>query len=311
MGTENSVASIGSLPAELVEHVRTICGADGEAWLADLPATVRELSRKWRVGVEAAFPGGEYNFVAPATALDGRACVVKIEPPFKESEIFCGAKWLRSRDGDAAVRVYAEDRDRRAILIERVRPGLSLWDAFESDPAGCVGVAIEVLRRSLREPPADLADTLSLDLWFDNFRNGYRDVDFPEPYAERALGIYDRLSPQPGRTLHLHGDFHHGNVITSDERGPFIAIDAKGLVGHLGYEIAVFLNNHYRWQRESPGIVDLLDDAVARFAAAFEFSAIEVREWAFAAHIIGEWWAVDDGREPDAAKLAISEIWGI
>jgi hypothetical protein len=55
----------------------------------------------------------------------------------------------------------------------------------------------------------------------------------------------------------------------------------------------------------------MLDDAFGRFSAAFEIDEYELREWAYAAMIIGEWWAIDDGREPDAAKLAFSDIWGI
>ena len=89
--------------------------------------TIRELEDQWSVSVHDPFPGIEYNFVAPATMNDGRDVVVKIAPPFERTEIHGEAKYLRTRNGNCAIELLAEDRDQHAILLERALPGEALF----------------------------------------------------------------------------------------------------------------------------------------------------------------------------------------
>ncbi len=54
-------------------------GAEGEAWLEELPRLVGEFERRWAIRVGHAFdPGGVVGFVAPATMADGTPAVFKI-----------------------------------------------------------------------------------------------------------------------------------------------------------------------------------------------------------------------------------------
>jgi len=152
-------------------------------------------------------------------------------------------------------------------------------------------------------------DVDTLDNWFNNFRR-YRETKFPKTYAEKAFEIYERLSRQPGRTYYLHGDFHPGNVVTAT-RDPFLAIDPKGIVGHLGYDIAVFLNNLHWWQKEKPHVREFLKTAIEQFADAFDFPERELCEWAFACMVIGAWWNFDDMPELYAGEVALADIWEV
>ncbi len=298
-----------TLPQELVTHITSIFGSRGEAWFEQLPRTITELETRWSISVKEPFPGIEYNFVAPAMTNEGRPVVVKIAPPFERTEIYGEAKHLRTINGKGAVRLLAEDRERRAILIEHAVPGEALFQHFAENPAECVRPAIDVLRSILRPPPADLTDVDTLDNWFNNFRR-YCDTDFPKRYAEKAFEIYERLSVQPGRTFYLHGDFHPGNIVTAG-REPFLAIDPKGIVGHLGYDIAVFLFNLERWQRDDPKIETMLGDAVKLFAAGFGIAEREIREWVFAHMVIGAWWNFEDMPDLYDADVAMNDVWRV
>src|SRR5688572_27145452 len=111
-----------SLPAELVTHITAICGERGVAWFEALPGIIHGLEEKWNVKVEEPFSGIEFNFVAPATHANGDKVAVKISPPFENIEIFCEAKYLRLRYGQGAVKLLAEDRETKSILIERALP---------------------------------------------------------------------------------------------------------------------------------------------------------------------------------------------
>ncbi len=299
-----------TLPIDLITHITAICGTRGEQWFEQLPSVVAELEAEWDLQVDEPFPGIEFNFVAAAVKNNTEEpVVVKIAPPFEKTEIFAEAKYLRTRNGSTTVRLLGEDRARHAILIERALPGFALFQQFNDDPIESVQPAITVLKAILRPPPSNRSDVDTLDNWFANFKR-YRETDFPKERADKAFEIYERLSIQPGRTFYLHGDFHPGNIVTAT-RESFLAIDPKGIVGHLGYDIAVFLNNLHWWRRDCNSVGGLLDDAVRQFAGAFDLAEKEVREWAFACMVIGAWWNFEDMPEQFDGGLAMSDIWGV
>jgi streptomycin 6-kinase len=195
------------------------------------------------------------------------------------------------------------------MLLERAMPGKNLAELFTGDEARAIAPAIDVLHSILGEPPPAYQPK-TLDMWFAGMRRA-ESTSFPTAYVTKALEIYEGLSLQPGRTFYLHGDFHPGNVVSSGDSS-YLAIDPKGVVGHVGYDISVFLNNYHWWQETKPDIHERLDHAVETFARAFEIDPRELREWAFAQMVIGAWWNFDD--MPllyERATLAKADIWNV
>ena len=306
----NTASFKESIPGELVKHVTAICGERGEQWFDDLPRIIRELEREWDISVGEPFPGIEYNLVVEAADRKGNAIVIKIAPPFETVEIHGEAKYLRLHEGKGVIRLFAEDRERKAILLERAVPGVALHERFVGDPFGCIDPAIKVLKRSLQASPDDMSDVPTLNEWFDRFEKRFRGTGFPEEFAVRAIEVYRRLSANAAEKLYIHGDFHPGNVVTAT-REEFLIIDPKGIVGHIGYDIAVFLVNLERWQRENVDKSALLDESVRRFGEAFGLSQREVREWVFATLVIGDWWNFEDMPALYSGGLARANAWNI
>lgn len=299
------------LPPDLVTHVTAMCGTRGEAWFDELPETIARIEDRWSIDVGDPFPGIEYNFVAPAVMDNGVPAVLKIAPPFETTEIHGEAKFLRTRDGVGAVRLLKEDREARAILIERAVPGKSLVDLFAHDPIGSISPAIDVLKSINMKPPDDIADVPTLDGWFAKFRDRFQGTGFPASEAVRAIEMYEELTANSSGPRYIHGDFHLANIVNSD-RSPFLAIDPKGIVGHLGYETAVFLINLYRWQCEKNGrICDLLDKAVGLFADGLGLPEAVIHQWGFVHTVIGAWWNYEDMPDLYDAELAMPDIWNV
>lgn len=296
-------------PTELVKHVTGMLDEDGQAWLDELPSLIAELERVWSIDVGEPFPAGEFNYVAPAVRADGTQAVLKISPPFPNNEIRGEAAFLRTQDGRGAVRLYAEDVERRAILIERAIPGRNLAELFSADKCAAIQPAIEVLR-SILGPPPDEIEVKYLDEWFAGLERA-ASTAFPADYVSKALAIYERLSGQSEHNLYLHADFHPGNVVSAT-REPYLVIDPKGLIGHVGYDIAVFLNNFHWWQETEADVHSKLDAAVREFSAAFEIDTVELREWAYAQMVLGAWWSFDEmPGHYDPATLAKADIWNV
>ena len=90
-----------------------------------------------------------------------------------------------------------------------------------------------------------------------------------------------------------------------------MVIDPKGIVGEIGYEIAVFLNNHLWWLSEENNCGEKLDFAVQSFSEAFEISPADLKKWAFAQMVLSAWWTFEDGGENWESELAFAEFWKV
>jgi streptomycin 6-kinase len=288
--------------AELTSHVTQILGESGKSWLSDLPGMMSELEQRWDMEIGEPFPAGEFNFVAAATRGGDEPVVIKIAPPYTDNEAYTEAAYLRNRAGDACVRLLAADRPLRSMLLERALPGENVAERFAGRAMDMVQPGIEVLRAIVAPEPTDQADVLSLDRWFEGLETAM-ESDFPRAYSQQALESYALLRTERPAG-YLHGDFHPGNIVAAT-RSPFMVIDPKGLIGHIGYDISVYLNNLLYIH---PVKADL-HAAASRFARAFGLSETDVRRWAFAGYVLGKWWSYKDMPQSYADELALANIW--
>ena len=86
--------------------------------LEPLAPIAAEVAAEWGVELGPPFALSRYSYVAPA----GDDAVLKVTPP-EDDESDEEADALELWDGDGAVRLLRRDRGRRALLIERARPG--------------------------------------------------------------------------------------------------------------------------------------------------------------------------------------------
>lgn len=297
------------IPSELVRNTRALSGEEAEPWIAAIPQLITFLEIEWDIAVGDAFVNGEYNYVARAVYRNGGPCVIKIAPPRNDDDHFSEAKYLGIANGEGAVRLLAHDREHMAMLIETAIPGKTLTDTFEGNEPASVQPAIDLLGSTSRKIPSDLSEIILLNDWFDGLRR-YSGTAFPKEYAEKALTIYADLSRQTERIGYLHGDFHPDNIVSA-ERAPFLLIDPKGMIGHIGYEIAVFLNNFHWWQEDEPDIRERLSGAIRQFAEAFGIKERELRQWAFAQMVLSAWWTFDEMPDIYNNDVAKADIWDV
>ena len=296
------------MPADFTRTITEAHGENGADWLfARLPKLVGELENRWRIRVEKPFENLSSHWVAPCRFVaDGGAAVLKIGFPAADSPIAGEARMLRLLDGRGAVKLLKTDAERHALLIERAAPGATLKTVFRLEPARAVEAAIRVLRQIRLLPPARHNFVL-LDDWFKDLEKA-ADTDFPATAAREVLDLYRKLKTE--RSSLLHADFHHENVLSAG-REPFLAIDLKGVVGNIGYDIAVFLNNHSRWLESAPDLREQLNVAVDRFAAAFGIEPQNLREWAFAQAVLSARWTQQDNGQDWRNDLNRARIWRV
>jgi streptomycin 6-kinase len=296
------------LPEKFVRNVVALCGPKGSAWMEGLPRVIEALERNWDIRVGDPFPCLSYNYVAPAVTAEHQLSVVKIALPVDDPEIFGEAAYLRILDGRGCPQLLAEDMTAKGILIERAQPGRTLKELFEGRESDALPVLIEMMSKTREPVPADKSNLIILDDWFEGLRRA-KDTPFPDDYAERAQSFYSDMSAKSEKFL-LHGDLHHENILSS-ERESYVAIDPKAIVGPLGYEISVFLNNHLWWIDGEASLAANLDAAVELYSEAFQMPEREVRQWAFCQMVLSTWWSFDEMSEDFAEGLAFADMWNV
>jgi streptomycin 6-kinase len=138
-------------------------------------------------------------------------------------------------EGRGAVRLLARDDERRALLIERCRPGTRLWDADEDE----IEVVSRLLPRLSLEPVEPypfrtVAD--EADRWAEKLPRHY-------PASRMLAAALDVFRTVDRSARHLvNQDLHGGNVLRA-EREPWLVIDPKPLVGEREVDGVGLLRN--------------------------------------------------------------------
>jgi len=218
--------------------------------LEPLEQIAHEVAAEWGVELGPRFTLARYSYVAPA----GDDAVLKVTPP-EDDESDEEADALALWDGDGAVRLLRRDRRRRALLVERARPGHDLADLPDED---ATAIAVEVglrLWRPAAEPFRWIGD--HVPRWMDAVERSGEPGSELIPVARELYAALD-----VGRATLVHGDFHHHNLLAAGDR--YLAIDPKPMLGEPEFDVPSFLWNplSYRMRPE------VTERRIAAFAEA-------------------------------------------
>ena len=244
--------------------------ADDSAWLdvapwgitdrvrSRLAATAREVAAEWNVELGAMIAAGRFSYVAFA----GDDAILKVVPA-EDDEADHESDALALLGGDGAVRLLRHDRARRAILIERARPG---YDASGLSEYEAMRVSVSAAKRLWR--PAERARPFRwigevVPRWLDNAGDHY--------LVRQAREIYATM--HPGDATLVHGDFHHHNLLSHGDA--WVVIDPKPMVGEPEFDVPTFLWNPIGHVPTK----DSVEDWIAAFADA-GLDANLIRKWA-------------------------------
>lgn len=294
-----------NLPIEFKQIVSAMPHFNGKKWLEELPKIIKQVEKKWSIRVCTHYPNLSYNYVAPCILSDGIEAVLKIGLPQEDSEIFDEARALKLLGGNGAVKLLEFDEELEILLLEKVNPGENLREVFENNKPEAVNVAIDLLKRIIQNPPNDCG-LQPLETWFENFQRARRKTPFV-PFEEAAM-LLEKLNSDKAEKYILHADFHHENILTSDREG-FLVIDPKGMLGNIGYEISVFLNNHAMWLKDESNLGKNLKAAVRKFSKAFDISENELKDWAYFQQVLATFWGFEDTRQWDQRSFDFASIW--
>ena len=119
------------------------------------------------------------------------------------------------------------------------------------------------------------------------------DGQIPRALVDQAEALYLELCTSQRRPRLLHGDLQHYNVLYDHVRG-WVAIDPKGVVGELEYEIGASLRNPI----EAPALftsATVVRARIDRLCGALALDSRRALAWSFAQAVLSAIWSVEDG----------------
>jgi streptomycin 6-kinase len=215
---------------------------------------------------------------------------------------FCGS-------GTARVYEYIEG----AVLLERLNPGAQLASiALDGRDEEATEILADVIDRMSR--PCESLDESSREAskafvsardWGKGFQRylASGDHQIPTRLVEQARQLYfDLCASQRGVRL-LHGDLQHYNILFDSDRG-WLAIDPKGVIGEVEYEIGACLRNPY----EKPELFaspQTVEKRLRCFEAKLKLNSDRALAWGFSQAVLSAIWSVEDGFAVDARNPSL------
>ena len=257
----------------------------------------------WRVDVERVTETETSVFAFGRRA--GQSVVLKVIK--RQNEEWRGGEILDAFEGRGVVRVF-EHVD-GAMLLERLSPGTSLVTMAlgGSDDAATAVLAETIGTMSPRTLLDGVPTAKDWGVAFERY-GASRDRQIPKALVSAGEWMYSQLYASQSRVRLLHGDLHHDNVLHDEERG-WLAVDPKGVVGELEYEVGAALRNPYE-QPELFGEPSTIRRRVDCFARVLGLDANRVLSWAFAQTVLAAIWLIEDGFrvEPDHPWIALANV---
>lgn len=284
----------------------------GAEWLARLPELLEEYGQRWSLTILPPFPLS-YNYVTPALLPDGREVVLKMGPPNDElaSEMIALGWW----NGRGAVRLLQAEPEAGVMLLERIRPGHTLLDVYDTvrDDDTATRIACRVMQQFWRPPPPDSSQLITVEQWgqgLHELRRLHQDGIglFSRRLVEMAARLHAELEASADAPVVLHGDLHHQNIIQAEDGG-WLAIDPKGVVGEPAYEVGAWLRNPLPELVEKCDYRRLTARRIDIFVEELGLARERLIGWGMAGAVLSAWW--DVGSDGDgswvAGTLAIAE----
>jgi len=278
--------------------------AEGNAWIAALPALIAGLADDWDLAAGQLIQHG-YHAVVIAARRGDRPVALKVAWP--PEQVAAEAQALAAWRGRGAVKLLAYDVPRGALLLERLSHVRSLASLPLADAAVQAGSLLRTLAieapasvPSLQPIAAELAAT---------FTGRQRVLGDPVPGAWLILAgqLATALARDTERLL-VHTDLHYGNVLASDRPGqPWVAIDPKPAAGAPERSTAELL-----WTRadelSGPRAVIGLLDTLVEHGGLTRSKAVA---WSFVRSIDYWLWGLANGLtiDPGRCQRVASALW--
>jgi streptomycin 6-kinase len=282
-----------SFSSEESSQVISRFGAD---FFAHVNGGLAAFCKRWQLDELSLIPSFSANLVFTCTSGLFGAAVLKIGRP---DSVYIQTEFqaLSAYGGRPFCNVFDIDAAGGALLEERLIPGIPLrkLDTLEERLDRFCS-----LYNGLHMPPPEGIVFPTYTRWVEritDYMKGRLDCGELYGHMEKACELYRGLTEKYNRSMLLHGDFHHDNILLGSD-GSYVIIDPKGVIGDPLFDVPRFMLNEFE------------DELTAELAAKIErlimllekqlaIPAPILRACLYIETVMGMCWSVEDGAGPD------------
>lgn len=275
-------------------------GEAGRQWLAELPALVAELCRRWELTLDGPTMHGYLGVVVPVLR-GAEACVLKVS--WRDESNSDEALALAAWQGAGAVRLLAVEPALPAMLLERLDHRLPLAKLAIDEALIVAGRLLRRLAipttatfRTLSTMSAEIAHSLPAR-WEQVGRPMSRTV------LDRGCELALHHGPAAANRL-VHYDLHYDNILAG-QREPWLAVDPKVVIGDPEFGIAQLFMNRLEEIERSGG----LDRHFALLCEAAALDLTLARAWTLVRTVDYWLWGLSVGLTEDPKRCARIVQW--
>jgi len=269
--------------------------AEGNAWMAALPALVAGLADDWDLAQGEVIRHG-FHAVVVAARQSNRPVALKVAWP--PEQVVTEARALAAWRGRGAVELLASDLPRGALLLEHLSESRSLASLPLTEAAAQAGT---LLRTLAIEAPASVPSLQAIAVELAaTFAGRQRALGEPVPSAWLTLAgqLADALALDTERLL-VHTDLHYGNVLATDRPDQqWVAIDPRPAAGAPERSTAELLWTRADELSGPPAIVGLLERVVEHGRLTLGKAVA----WSFVRSIDYWLWGLENGLTIDPVR---------
>lgn len=272
---------MATAPIEPPQRLVSSLSGDPESpvrrWLTALPTLVQQQLAAWELTLERVHaPGGRSSLVALVRQQDGTPAALKFPVPGRVSAHERAA--LEVWDGWGAVRLLRSDDTSGALLLERLRSGVSLRSLPEAKAV--LEAAGTVRRLWVEPPPGHPFETLAggAEEAAEGLRTAGAVARSAGPLVEQAVELRRGLPAGSEERFLLHGAFRQGKVLAGG-RAPWLAVGPSPVVGERAYDLAALVLDRFEDLLAGSGAAAVARRRVAKLADSLEVDRDRLRDW--------------------------------
>lgn len=285
------------------KKVITTWGDAGKAWLESLPQKIKKLSEEWELYKLKPHTHLSYNCVASGySGAYTDKVILKIG--FDSKALAQEAAALEWYDGNGCARLLEHDFQRGALLIEDVIPGTMLKTLFPHEDEAVILRITQVMKQLHARPLQQHEQFPTLEDWLKPLRESSKNQDL-ENHRLQALELSNYLLVTYDKTVLLHGDLHHENVLSSQRHG-WLAIDPKGVIGEPLYEVGACIRNPIEQLVKEKNLPAILEHRIEIFAEKLNGNKQRIHDWSYVQTILAACWCSHD-KKSQARWIKIAE----
>jgi len=260
---------------------------------------------KWSLTCFQFVPSYSANLVFICDSEHFGSVVLKIGHP-SSGGIDSEFNTLCEYNGRRFCRVFDADMDNNVILEECVKPGNPLRDESSLDNRLSVFCS---LYKGLHITPAKEDIYPTYTEWVGRitaYMSKRQDCIQLYAYMKKAKGICLSVSTLYSQKMLLHGDFHHDNILLSNDGG-YIIIDPKGVVGDPVFDVPRFILNEFD-DEITTELYKKINDIICTLEKNLHIPNDILRQCLYVETAMAVCWNIESGSTPEEYPSLIRKV---